>query len=88
MLDDHVKVIQLAAVVVNLLRLGPHLPDPLSVRMVRDAALRHAGSLAELLRLHMFREDKIVFAAAPRLLRTQELDALLAALEPAGGSGG
>ena len=74
MQDDHLKVIQLAAVIVNFLRLGRHLPDESSTLVVRDAALRHAKSLVELLRLHVFREDNIVFCSAHRLISAQELD--------------
>ena len=74
MQDDHLKIIQLAAVIVNFLRLGPHLPDASSTLVVQEAALRHAQSLVELLRLHMFREDNIVFCSAHRLISAQELD--------------
>lgn len=74
MQDDHVKVIQLAAVIANFLRLASHLPDESSTLVVRDAALRHVGSLVELLRLHMFREDNIVFSSAHRLLSAEDLD--------------
>jgi hemerythrin-like domain-containing protein len=74
MQDDHLKVIQLAAVIVNFLRLGPRLPDESSTLVVQDAALRHAKSLVELLRLHIFREDNIVFCSAHRLISAQELN--------------
>ncbi|MBI4509915.1 MAG: hemerythrin domain-containing protein [Deltaproteobacteria bacterium] len=74
MQDDHVKAIQLAAVVLNFLRLAPHLPDDRSRLILRDAALRHAKSLVEHLRLHMFREDSIVFVSAHRLISGVELD--------------
>lgn len=71
---DHLNVIRLAAVMVNFLKLASHLPDANSTLVVRDAALRHAGSLVALLRLHIFREDHIVFASAHRLISAQEFD--------------
>ncbi|MEP7381127.1 MAG: hemerythrin domain-containing protein [Gemmatimonadota bacterium] len=76
MLDEHLKAIQLAAVVLNLLRLGTCLPDERSARLVVNVAFREATNLVELLRLHMFREDNIVFAAANRLIAVTELDAM------------
>ncbi len=82
MQDDHIRVIQLAAVIVNFLRLGSRLPDELSARVLRDAAVRHAKSLIELLHLHMFREDHIVFSAAQRLISAAELDQLQAGRTP------
>jgi len=74
MVDDHVKVIQLAAVIANFLKLGARLPDERSTLVVRDAAVRHAVSLVELLRLHIFREENIVFVMAQRLIAAAELD--------------
>ncbi|MCC6773263.1 MAG: hemerythrin domain-containing protein [Gemmatimonadaceae bacterium] len=76
MLDEHLKAVQLAAVVLNLLRLGTCLPDERSARLVINVAFREATNLVELLRLHMFREDNIVFAAANRLIAVAELDAM------------
>lgn len=78
MLDEHLKIVQLATVVSNYLRLGPCLPDRTSMLILRDAALRHAWILVESLQLHIFREDKIVFPAAQRLLSASEMDRLAA----------
>ncbi|MEP7382336.1 MAG: hemerythrin domain-containing protein [Gemmatimonadota bacterium] len=76
MADDHLTVIRLAAVIANFLKLGARLPDERSARIVQDAALRHAGSLVAVLRLHIFREDNIVFSSAHRLIAAGELDAM------------
>lgn len=78
MLDDHLKFIQLSAVITNFLKIAPHLPDDGSTLVLRDAAVRHTKTLIALLRLHMFREDNIVFPSAHRLITTEELDALQA----------
>ncbi len=72
--DEHAKAMQLAAVVVNFLGLVFRLPDERSGMIVLDAALEQSKNLVELLRLHVFREDNVVFALAHRLIATAEFD--------------
>ncbi|OGA40319.1 MAG: hypothetical protein A3G24_21230 [Betaproteobacteria bacterium RIFCSPLOWO2_12_FULL_62_13] len=72
--DEHAKAMQLAAVVVNFLGLVFRLPDERSATIVLDAALEQGKNLVELLRLHVFREDNVVFALAHRLISAAELD--------------
>ncbi|MCC7071733.1 MAG: hemerythrin domain-containing protein [Deltaproteobacteria bacterium] len=79
MKDEHLKAVQLAAVVLNLMRLGTVLPDERSADLVIKAALGELKKLVELLRLHIFREDGIVFARAQGLIALAELDAMGAA---------
>ncbi len=79
MKDEHLKAVQLAAVVLNLVRVASVLPDEKSAQLVVNAALGELTKLVELLRLHIFREDGIVFARAQGLLSTAELDAMGAA---------
>lgn len=74
--DDHLKAMQLAAVVLNFLGLAFRLPDERSRLLVLDAALEQGKNLVELLRLHIFREDNIVFASAHRLITSAEFDRL------------
>ena len=74
--DDHSKVMQLAAVTFNFLGLAARLPDPRSRAIVLDAALEQGKTLAEILRLHMFREDSVVFPLAAKHLTDQEFDDL------------
>ena len=74
--DEHAKAMQLAAVVVNFLGLVFRLPDEKSGMIVLDAALEQGKNLAELLRLHVFREDNVVFTLAHRLISTAEFDQL------------
>lgn len=75
--DDHAKALQLAAVVFNFFALSVRLPDAASRALVLDAALEQGKSLVELLKLHIFREDNVVFAQAHRLLGKAELDEML-----------
>ncbi len=72
--DDHVKSIQLAAVVFNFFALTMRLPDHNSRLVVLDAALEQGKVLIELLRLHIFREDNIVFSQAHQYISKGEFD--------------
>ena len=74
MQDEHAKAMQLAAVVVNFLGLVFRLPDERSGMIVLDAALEQGKNLVELLRLHVFREDNVVFSFAHRLISAGEFD--------------
>jgi hemerythrin-like domain-containing protein len=74
MQDEHAKAMQLAAVVVNFLGLVFRLPDERSGMIVLDAALEQGKNLVELLRLHVFREDNVVFSLAHRLISKAEFD--------------
>jgi len=75
--DDHIEALQLAAVVFNFFGLASRLPDAASRAVVMDAALEQGKSLVELLKLHIFREDNVIFAQARRLLEKEELDEML-----------
>lgn len=70
--DDHVKVMQLAAVTFNFMGLSSRLPDAASRALVLEAALEQAKTLVELLRLHIFREDNVVFPIAAKYLCQDE----------------
>ena len=74
MKDEHLKAVRLAAVVSNFLGLAFRLPDEKSRLIVLDAALEQGKNLVELLRLHIFREDNIVFASAHQLISETEFD--------------
>jgi hemerythrin-like domain-containing protein len=79
--DDHIKTIQLAAATFNLLGLAARLPDAPSRALTLDAALEQGKALVELLRLHIFREDNVVFPLAIKHISEKELQAMEAALE-------
>lgn len=72
--DDHTKLMQLAAVTFNFLGLAARLPDARSRAIVLDAALEQGKAFIELLRLHIFREDHVVFPLAVKHLSTHEFD--------------
>jgi len=79
--DDHVKTIQLAAVTFNLLGLAARLPNAPSRALTLDAALEQGKALVELLRLHIFREDNVVFPLAVKYISQNELQAMAIAAE-------
>jgi len=74
--DDHLKAIQQAAVTFNFFGLALRLKDDLSRNLVLDAAITQSEELIELLRLHIFREDSIVFPLAHKYMTKPELDRL------------
>ena len=84
--DEHAKAMQLAAVVVNFLGLVFRLPDERSAMIVLDTALEQGKNLVELLRLHVFREDNVVFSLAHRLIFRAEFDEMQSRAAAAGKS--
>ena len=74
MQDEHIKAVQLAAVILNFLGLAFRLPDQNTRLTVLDAALEQGKFLVELLRLHVFREDNLIFPMAHRLITAAEFE--------------
>ncbi|MBL0127967.1 MAG: hemerythrin domain-containing protein [Flavobacteriales bacterium] len=72
--DDHVKFIQLGALCFNMLGLAAHLLDARSAAFVLDTACNTGRELTELIRLHIHREDNILFPLAHKLISTEEFD--------------
>ena len=78
--DDHVKFIQLATLTLNLLGLSVRLPDKHSQALTLDLAYHNGVELIELMRLHIFREDKTLFPLAQKLLSSSEFSEMEAKL--------
>jgi len=70
--DDHVKFIQLASLTFNILGLAVRLPDKHSQMLTYDVAYNTGIELVELLRLHIYREDNILFPLAHKLITKAE----------------
>lgn len=70
--DDHIKMMQSASVTFNLMGLASRLPDPKSRAITIDAAVEQGKSLIELIRLHIFREDNILFPLADKYINAEE----------------
>lgn len=74
--DDHVKMMQLATLSFNFLGLAMRLRDQEDIAMTFDLAYNNGKELAELLKLHIYREDNTLFPLAQKLLTKQELEEL------------
>lgn len=72
--DDHVEAMQLATISFNFFGLAVRLPNPESQIIVLDAAINQGKTLIEHLRLHIFREDNVVFTQAQKYITKEELD--------------
>ncbi len=72
--DDHIKLMQMAAVTFNFLGLAARLPDNASRAITLDAAIEQGKLLIEMLRLHIFREDNVVFSTAVELIAAKEFE--------------
>ena len=75
--DDHVKFIQLGSLCFNLLGLAARLPDPSSRQFTFDVAFDNARELIETIRLHIYREEHVLFPLAHRLISSSEMDAMV-----------
>ncbi len=71
--DEHVKTIQLSAITFNMFALFARIPDERSRLMILDVAINQARELIELLKLHIYREDTIIFSYAHRNFSFEEL---------------
>ena len=83
--DEHTNAIQLVAVVFNFFALFSRLTDRNSQLMVLDVAIEQGKALAELLKLHIFREDQIVFSLAHKYVDHALLDEMQAKADQADG---
>lgn len=75
--DDHVKAHQQLAVIFNFLSLAFRLQDANSRLIVLDLAIQQGKNLVEEVRLHIFREENVVFPLADKLLTKAEMDLLV-----------
>ncbi len=74
--DDHLKAVQLTAVIFNFFGLASQLKDEVSHALVMDAAIEQSFQLVELMRLHIFREDTILFPLAHQCMEPEEFNGL------------
>lgn len=71
--DDHIKMIQLATLTFNFLGLAMRLKDQEDIAVTFDIAYNNGKELAELLKVHIYREDNTIFPLAQELLTKEEL---------------
>ena len=70
--NDHIKIMQLTTLTFSLMGISSRLTDPASQVMLVDMAIEQGNALVELIRLHIFREDNVVFALAHKHLSTED----------------
>ena len=74
--DEHIKVAQAAAIVFNFLGLGSRLPDKRSQEITFEAAFNQGIAIVETMKLHIFREENILFPQAMNLFTLSEFEKL------------
>jgi hemerythrin-like domain-containing protein len=79
--DDHVKFIQYSTLVFHFLGLSEQLPDIGSQSIVADLAYNKGMELSEMLRLHIEREDTILFPQAYQLISKEEFEEMEAQMK-------
>ncbi|MBT3984095.1 MAG: hypothetical protein HOE90_22255 [Bacteriovoracaceae bacterium] len=72
--SEHVQAIQLAAITYHCFVLYSQIDDVNSKLTILASAIKNAKELIELLKLHIYREDKILFCQAQQLMTTEEMD--------------
>lgn len=75
--DEHTKALQLSAVTFNLFALFSRIPDERSRIIILDAAVIQSKELVELLKVHIYREDTIIFNYAQNKLSDEDLTEML-----------
>jgi hemerythrin-like domain-containing protein len=63
---------QVATLAFSLMGIASRLTDPASRLILVDMAVEQGNSLIELMRLHIFREDNVVFALAQKHLSAED----------------
>jgi len=74
--DEHIKMLQLAAISFNLFGLITRIPHDPSRLVILDLAVEQSKALIEMLKLHIFREDNVVFPMANNYLLKEILDSM------------
>lgn len=70
--DEHLRVAQASNLVFNLLGLGAKMRDPEDRRVVFMHATEQGREIVETMRLHIFRENNVMFPLAQKLITTEE----------------
>jgi len=79
--DDHLKIMQHLTLMFNFLGLAPRLPDLQSAALTFDVATEQGFALIELLKLHIFREENVVYPKANTYISESEFDAMIKQFE-------
>lgn len=72
--NDHIKMMELATLTFSLMGISSRINDPVSNALLMDTAIEQGLSLVEMLRLHIFREDNVVFPLAQKYLTVADFE--------------
>lgn len=72
--DDHLKMLQVGSLIFNLLGIFVRIPDPTSRVIIADIVFNKFMELIDLLRIHIYQEENILFPQAVEFLSQEELD--------------
>lgn len=75
--NDHIKTMELATLTFSLMGLSSRMVDPMSKSLLLDTGIEQGLALVELLRLHIFREDNVVFPLAHKYLTPEDYEGIL-----------
>lgn len=79
--DDHLKIMQHLTLMFNFISLATRLPDLNSRAITFDVAAEQGFTLIELLKLHIFREENVVFPKANKYISVAEFDEMQIQIE-------
>ncbi|HPQ08766.1 MAG TPA: hemerythrin domain-containing protein [Bacteroidia bacterium] len=71
--DDHLKFLQVASVVFNLLGIYVRIPDPTSRDIIADIVYSKSIEMIELLKTHIYQEDTIIFPQCAKFFSSEEI---------------
>lgn len=69
---DHIKTMEFGTLTFSLMGVASRLTDRISNALLIDTAIEQGLALVELLRLHIFREDNVVFPLAHKYLTASD----------------
>ena len=72
--DEHIKVAQACALVFNFMGLGSRLPDPQSREITFDAAFNQGMGIVETMKIHLHKEDEVLFPLAMKFISNDEFE--------------
>lgn len=72
--NDHIKMMELGTLTFSLMGITSRIRDVVANALLLDTAIEQGLSLAEMLRLHIFREDNVAFPLAHKYLKPEDFD--------------
>ncbi|HET7118408.1 MAG TPA: hypothetical protein VFI29_18065, partial [Hanamia sp.] len=73
---DHIKTMEMGTLTFSLMGIASRLTDRVSNALLIDTAIEQGLALVELLRLHIFREDNVVFPLAHKYLTASDYEGI------------